>query len=36
MVIQKSLARVAKKQSPDDIDGYVKRALANIQTTTDS
>lgn len=35
-VIEKSLARVAKKQSPDDIDGYVKRALANIQTTTDS
>lgn len=34
-VIKKSLARVAKKQSPDDIDGFVNRALANIETTTD-
>lgn len=32
--IKKSLARVAKKQSPDDIDGFVQRALANIETTT--
>lgn len=34
-IINKSLPRVAKKQSPDDIDGFVKRALANIETTTD-
>lgn len=33
--IKKSLARVAKKQSPDDIDGFVQRTLANIETTTD-
>ncbi|BEI83145.1 hypothetical protein CcaverHIS002_0310130 [Cutaneotrichosporon cavernicola] len=32
--IKKSLARVAKKQSPDDIDGFVQRVLANIETTT--
>ncbi|KLT41306.1 hypothetical protein CC85DRAFT_286622 [Cutaneotrichosporon oleaginosum] len=32
--IKKSLARVAKKQSPDDIDGFVQRTMANIETTT--
>ncbi|WOO82342.1 Hydroxyacyl-coenzyme A dehydrogenase, mitochondrial [Vanrija pseudolonga] len=35
-IISKSLARVAKKASPDDIEGYTKNVLANITVTTDA
>lgn len=35
-IIAKSVARVAKKQSPDDIEGFSSKVLANIQTTTDA
>ncbi|GMK56542.1 hypothetical protein CspeluHIS016_0303820 [Cutaneotrichosporon spelunceum] len=34
-IINKSLVRVGKKQQPDDIEGYTRKALANITTTTD-
>ncbi|WWC91740.1 uncharacterized protein L201_006687 [Kwoniella dendrophila CBS 6074] len=35
-IIQKSLARVAKKKSPDDIEGFTSKILKNIETTTDA
>nr|XP_019044103.1 3-hydroxyacyl-CoA dehydrogenase [Kwoniella bestiolae CBS 10118]OCF23033.1 3-hydroxyacyl-CoA dehydrogenase [Kwoniella bestiolae CBS 10118] len=35
-IISKSLSRVAKKKSPDDIEGFTKKILANIETTTDA
>nr|KIR88312.1 3-hydroxyacyl-CoA dehydrogenase [Cryptococcus tetragattii IND107] len=35
-IISKSLARVAKKKSPDDIEGFTNNVLKNISTTTDS
>lgn len=35
-IISKSVARVAKKQSPDDIEGFSKKVLANIEMTTDA
>lgn len=35
-IINKSVARVAKKAQPDDIEGYSKKVLANITTTTDA
>lgn len=34
-IIAKSLPRVAKKQSPDNIQSFVANAQANITTTTD-
>jgi 3-hydroxyacyl-CoA dehydrogenase len=34
-IITKSLSRVAKKASPNDIDGFTKNIMANITTTTD-
>lgn len=34
-IISKSLPRVGKRQQPNDIDGFVKRALGNISTTVD-
>jgi len=34
-IISKSLPRVAKKQSPNDIEGFVQRAKSFIETTTD-
>lgn len=34
-IIQKSVARVAKKAAPGQEEAYVKRVLANIITTTD-
>jgi hypothetical protein len=30
------VARVAKKQSPDDIEGFTKKVLANVEITTDT
>lgn len=35
-IISKSLARVAKKKSPGDIEGFTNNVLKNISTTTDS
>ncbi|BEI82724.1 hypothetical protein CcaverHIS002_0305920 [Cutaneotrichosporon cavernicola] len=35
-IINKSVARVGKKQQPDDIEGFTKKVLANITTTTDA
>lgn len=35
-IINKSVARVAKKKQPDDIEGFTKKVLANITTTTDA
>jgi hypothetical protein len=34
-IITKSLARVAKKAQPEDIEGFTKTVMNNIQTTTD-
>lgn len=35
-IIKKSVARVAKKQQPDDIEGYTNKVLQNISTSTDA
>ncbi|WVR00151.1 hypothetical protein IAU59_007293 [Kwoniella sp. CBS 9459] len=35
-IITKSLSRVAKKKSPDDIEGFTSQILKNIETTTDA
>jgi hypothetical protein len=35
-IITKSLSRVAKKASPNDIEGFTKKIMANISTTTDA
>jgi 3-hydroxyacyl-CoA dehydrogenase len=35
-IITKSLSRIAKKAAPDDVEGFTKTVLANIETTTDS
>ncbi|WRT70189.1 uncharacterized protein IL334_007183 [Kwoniella shivajii] len=35
-IISKSLTRVAKKKSPDDIEGFTSKILQNIETTTDA
>jgi hypothetical protein len=35
-IISKSLSRVAKKASPNDIEGFTKKIMANITTTTDA
>ncbi|WVR07647.1 hypothetical protein IAU60_004689 [Kwoniella sp. DSM 27419] len=35
-IITKSLSRVAKKKSPDDIEGFTSNILKNIETTTDA
>jgi hypothetical protein len=35
-IITKSLSRVAKKASPNDIEGFTKNIMANITTTTDA
>lgn len=35
-IITKSLSRVAKKSSPNDIEGFTKNIMANITTTTDA
>ncbi|WVQ66948.1 uncharacterized protein L199_005139 [Kwoniella botswanensis] len=35
-IISKSLSRVAKKKSPDDIEGFTKKIMDNIETTTDA
>ncbi|OCF44652.1 3-hydroxyacyl-CoA dehydrogenase [Kwoniella heveanensis CBS 569] len=35
-IITKSLSRVAKKQSPDDVEGFTSQILKNIETTTDA
>lgn len=35
-IITKSLSRVAKKASPNDIEGFTKKIMANITTTTDA
>ncbi|KAK8853253.1 hypothetical protein IAR55_003955 [Kwoniella newhampshirensis] len=35
-IISKSLSRIAKKKSPDDIDGFTSSILKNIETTTDA
>ncbi|ORY33401.1 3-hydroxyacyl-CoA dehydrogenase [Naematelia encephala] len=35
-IITKSLGRVAKKKAPDDIEGFTREIMANIETTTDS
>ncbi|WVQ84640.1 hypothetical protein IAT38_006795 [Cryptococcus sp. DSM 104549] len=35
-IITKSLSRVAKKKSPDDIEGFTANILRNITTTTDA
>ncbi|ODN94700.1 3-hydroxyacyl-CoA dehydrogenase [Cryptococcus wingfieldii CBS 7118] len=35
-IISKSLSRVAKKKSPDDIEGFTSEILKNISTTTDA
>lgn len=34
-IISKSLGRIAKKKQPDDIEGFTKKVMANIETTTD-
>jgi hypothetical protein len=35
-IITKSLSRVAKISSPNDIEGFTKTIMANITTTTDA
>lgn len=35
-IIQKSVARVAKKKAPEDIEGFTKKVLDNIEFTTDT
>lgn len=35
-IISKSVARVAKKKAPEDVEGFTQRVLANIETTTDT
>nr|XP_018260835.1 3-hydroxyacyl-CoA dehydrogenase [Kwoniella dejecticola CBS 10117]OBR82993.1 3-hydroxyacyl-CoA dehydrogenase [Kwoniella dejecticola CBS 10117] len=35
-IITKSLSRVAKKKSPDDIEGFTSNILKNIEITTDA
>ncbi|KAI9634116.1 3-hydroxyacyl-CoA dehydrogenase [Dioszegia hungarica] len=35
-IISKSLARIAKKKQPDDIEGFTKAVMKNIETTTDA
>lgn len=35
-IISKSLSRVAKKASQDDVEGFTKGIMANIETTTDA
>ncbi|GFZ48769.1 hypothetical protein JCM24511_06518 [Saitozyma sp. JCM 24511] len=35
-IITKSLSRVAKKVQPDDIEGFTKTVMSNIETTTDA
>jgi len=35
-IITKSLGRVGKKAQPDDIDGFIQKIMANIETTTDA
>ncbi len=35
-IISKSVSRVAKKKQPDDVDGFMKSIMANIETTTDA
>lgn len=35
-IIKKSVARVAKKQQPDDIEGFTNKVLQNISTSTDA
>lgn len=35
-IISKSLARVAKKQAPNDVEGFTKAIMDNIETTTDA
>ena len=35
-IITKSLGRIAKKKSPNDMDGFTKGIMANIHTTTDA
>jgi len=36
VIISKSLSRVAKKAAPEDEEGFKKRVLGNITTTTDA
>jgi len=35
-IITKSLGRVGKKAQPDDVEGFTKKIMANIETTTDA
>ncbi|CAD6567252.1 MAG: hypothetical protein TREMPRED_003435, partial [Tremellales sp. Tagirdzhanova-0007] len=35
-IINKSLSRIAKKKQPDDVEGYTKSVMANIEITTDA
>ncbi|WWD19670.1 hypothetical protein CI109_104132 [Kwoniella shandongensis] len=35
-IISKSLSRIAKKSSPDDIEGFTANVMKNIETTTDA
>ncbi|KAK4683804.1 3-hydroxyacyl-CoA dehydrogenase, partial [Tremellales sp. Uapishka_1] len=35
-IISKSLGRIAKKKQPDDIEGFTKSVMQNIETTTDA
>lgn len=35
-IIKKSVARVAKKKQPDDIEGFTNKVLQNISTSTDA
>jgi hypothetical protein len=35
-IISKSLARIAKKKQPDDVEGFTKAVMQNIETTTDA
>lgn len=35
-IIKKSLARVGKKAQPDDVEGFTKKVMQNIEVTTDA